>query len=228
MQILAERVQRGSARAMEMDAVFLEPVVGSEVHAAAEPEHGRFAAAGGDEEAHIHVYGRNVGIARMQHQGHAHRLETPTGEFLARRARRGRQFAAAHSGEGDASSLEEGALFDDAGVPASCIQAGRFAFLGIQARRFGFASLPGVAAERVPVDTLQFRDDAVLKSCQVIFDEIDVHVSGTAVRSLSLGCATGQRLRVAGARWPGRVSMARWPMSRRHCMPSKRMPSTTW
>ena len=127
----------------------------------------------------------------MQHQRNAHRLETASGEFRAQRARRRRQFGAAHVREGYTSSLEQPALFDDAGVPAACPETFR--------PTFALPSLPGVAAKRRALQPLQLRDNAVLKSGQIILDEIDVHRRGTAVRSLTFESATAQGFGVAGA-----------------------------
>src|SRR5213592_3316752 len=67
----AETLERPPARGMKVARVLLEPVVRGQVHAAPEPPDRLALRLGRDQEPHVHVNGRNIGIARMQHQGHA-------------------------------------------------------------------------------------------------------------------------------------------------------------
>jgi hypothetical protein len=66
---------------MEMARIVLEGVIGRQVHAAAEPPHGFFAFLFGDEEAHVHVRGRAIRVARMQYQRDAHGFPAAAGEL---------------------------------------------------------------------------------------------------------------------------------------------------
>ena len=59
-----------------------------------------------DEHAHVHVHGRRVRIARMQHQRHAHRLPRAPGELRPLRGRRRRQAVAADVRKLHAAALE--------------------------------------------------------------------------------------------------------------------------
>jgi len=91
VQIRAEGLERIPADAVEMPRVVLVAVIRREVHAAAEPEERRLAFLRGDQQAHVHVHGRAVRIARMHDERHAHRLEAAPGKLRPRRARRWRQ-----------------------------------------------------------------------------------------------------------------------------------------
>ena len=216
MEVSAERVERRLAGAMEMHAVFVEAVVRRQVHAAAEPEHGRFALSGGHEAAHVHVHGGHVGIARMQHERNAHGLESATGEFGAHRARRGREPGAADMRERDAAALEQAAVLDDARVAAATAER----------RGSAFGALPPVAAERPAVEPFQLGDDPVLQRGQIGADGVGVHGEVTAFVRPG-GPASRQVFLPAAANCAARASMARCPMSRRNCMPLNRMASTT-
>ena len=71
--VIAEGTQRVTTDAVKMHRVAFEAVVRREVHAAAEPPHGfrvlpLLRGRLRREEAHVHVRGRHVGIARMQNE----------------------------------------------------------------------------------------------------------------------------------------------------------------
>ena len=68
IELGAEWEERVAADAVKMDRVFGEAVIGRQVHAAAEPPDCRTALFTRDKKAQVHVHGRRVGIARMQHQ----------------------------------------------------------------------------------------------------------------------------------------------------------------
>src|SRR5437899_1021692 len=87
IEIRAEGLERLAAREVEVARVLFEAVVGCEIHSAAEPPYRRASRLGSDQETHVHVHRGHEGIARMQHQRHAHRLETTPGKLRARRAR---------------------------------------------------------------------------------------------------------------------------------------------
>ena len=107
---------------MEVRGVFLEAVVGRQVHAAAEPPDRLLRRVLlGDEEAHVHVRGRAIGIARMQHQRDAHRLPAAAGQFGAMRGGRRRQLVARDMREIDPAALEELAFLDQARDAAAAL-----------------------------------------------------------------------------------------------------------
>ena len=86
VKVVAMGRERVAAHAVEVARVFFETVVRREVHAAAEPEHRRLAGFRRDEQAHVHVHGRAVGVARVQHERHARRLEPASCQLRARSA----------------------------------------------------------------------------------------------------------------------------------------------
>src|SRR6185369_1000558 len=157
--VAAEWVERGLADAMEMNRVLLEAVIGRQVHAAAEPDHGIALLRRGGQHANVHVHRGRVRIARMEHQRHAQRLETAAG------------------------ALEHLAVLQDHG-DAVALQG------------FALALLPLVLDELAAVHIRASSDDAILQLHQVVAYGFDV----------------------------GHGFTARWPMSRRYCAPSKRMP----
>ena len=106
------------ADGVEVARVLFEPVVGREIHAAAEPP-----GIARREEAHVHVHGGTVGVARMQHERHAHRLERASGELRARRACRRWQRGAVHARQVHAAAFEDAAFLDDARQPAAPLRA---------------------------------------------------------------------------------------------------------
>ena len=94
--IAAERNQRIAAHTVKVNGVAFKPIVGCQIHAAAEPPYGLGIGALritrlGDEKTHIHMRGRHIRIARMHDQGNAHRLPGPAGEMRPRRGGRWRQ-----------------------------------------------------------------------------------------------------------------------------------------
>src|SRR5882672_874928 len=81
IEVRPEGLERLPAREVEVARVLFEAVVGREIHSAAEPPYRRASRLGSDQETHVHVHRGHEGIARMQHQRHAHRLETPPGKL---------------------------------------------------------------------------------------------------------------------------------------------------
>src|SRR5688572_16553407 len=132
MKIGPEGRQRLAARGMEVPRVFLEAVVGREVHAAAEPPHWIFPSRG--KKPDIEMDRRAVRITWVQDQRDAHRLEGAAGELRARGAGRGRQVAALYAREVHPAALEDLSVLDDAGGAAAALGA-----------------LPGIAGEALAV-----------------------------------------------------------------------------
>ena len=135
----------------------------------------------------------------MQHQRHAHGFEAASGQFRPRGGGRRRQFGTVHMREGNAATLQQIAFFEDAAVTAA-------------AKGVLWTLLPLFAPECLAVQAFQFRDDAILQGGEVVADRGDV----------DLGCAH-VRCQMSD---PGRTAqvflvMARCPMSRRNCAPSK-------
>ena len=136
---------------MPLQHVFLERVVGREVEAAAEPPRRGLAVLDRDEVTHVRVRGRHVGIARVDHQRHAGRLEARAREFGPLRRRRRGQLAAHHVREVDAGLLEHRALAQHAALAAAA-----------------FGALPGIAAElRAAVGLLERARDRVVERAEV-------------------------------------------------------------
>ena len=137
-------------------------VVGSEVVATAKPPDRLLAVLLGDEHAHIGVGSGHIGVARMNHQGYPHGLETAAGQFRARRAGGGGQVGAPHMGEIDPGALKHRALGQH---PAATAAA--------------FRPLPLVGDEvGAAVFLRQGSTDAVLKLEQVGFDLFNLHCCG--------------------------------------------------
>src|SRR5882672_1206765 len=151
IEIRPEGFERAPALRVEVPRVLLESVVGGEVHAAAEPPHRIAFRFGGDEKAHVHVDGRHEGVARVQHQRHAHSLEAPARKLRTRSAGGRGQLPALHAGEIHAAALEYAPILDDAGLaPAP------------------FAALPAILPERMTVDAFQLRNDPILETDEVV------------------------------------------------------------
>ena len=149
-----ERGQRIAAAGVKMARVLLEAVIGREVHAAAKPPHVDGVGGPRHEKTHVHVHGRHIGIARMQHQGHAHRLEAATGQLRAVGAGRGGQLAARDLRKADPGPFEQVPIFQNAGDAAA-----------LQGRIGGF--VPAVFGEAGAVQAFQFGHDALLQFEQV-------------------------------------------------------------
>jgi len=229
MVIGSEWIERGLARAVEVRAILLESVIGGEVHAARTRIRVRRRPGSRRRSA------RSCAPSERRDCADAAPAKRPSPRIRARRvpgvprSPRG-QFGAAHVRESDATSLEEGA--------SSMMRVSPPRYSGVPVRLAGVprrpkflhrASLPGVAPEWPPVEPLQVPDYAILQPCQIIPDVIDVHGdTAGSVRNRRVESAAAQVLGIAGARWAPRASMPRTPMSWRHCIPSKRMPSTTW
>jgi hypothetical protein len=184
--VRAERRQRVPAHGVEMHRVFLEAVVGREVHAPTEPAHRRLPAGGGRDHAHVHVHRGHVGVARVEHQRHAHGLEGCARELRAVLRGRRRQSGAAHMREPATGALEHRPALQDAGDAVA---------LQRLARGLG----PGILHKWRAVDGLDGGGDAGLQVLQV--GPYRISLCGHSLRPIAL--------------------MARYPMSRRYCMPSK-------
>ena len=188
--VVAEGHERVSQGAVEVRGVFLEAVVGREVHAAAEPHDRLSTARQRGEHAHVHVHRRHVRVRRVEDERDAHRLERRLGEVGgAVLGRRRGQRVTLDVREVAATALEQPAAFDQPRESLAFELAARFA-------------LPGVGGEGLAAFGLQRRDDARLQAQEVVADV------GGGHRVV----ARHQRL------------SPRWPMSRRHCAPSKAMP----
>src|SRR5205814_1324594 len=74
-----------------------------------------------DEQAHVHVHGRHVGIARMQYHGDAHYFECASRKLRPRGGRGSRKLAASYVREIDSAALEHLSLLDDAGDSAAAL-----------------------------------------------------------------------------------------------------------
>lgn len=77
-------------------------VEGRQIEATAKPPDRLFAFLLGNEEADVGVAGRHIGVMRMDHQRHAHRLELATGQLWPMGCSRGRHGIAIDMGEVDA------------------------------------------------------------------------------------------------------------------------------
>jgi hypothetical protein len=153
----AERRQRIAAGAMEMHRVLFEAVVGRQVHAAAEPAHGLAARRQRGQHAHVHVHGGHIGVARVEHQRHAHRLEGGAGQLGAMLGGRVRQLVAAYLRKAAAGALEQWTLFEDAGQAAPL-------------QRLARLLAPLVAKAGSAVGRFERAHDALLQTPQVIAD----------------------------------------------------------
>src|SRR5690606_3216688 len=105
----------------------------------------------GDEETHVGVRGRHVGIEGMQHQRYPHGLETAPGQLRPPLAGRRRQVAAVDVREADPGLLEQAAAAQYAGASAPAGVPGPEVFLEAGAA----------------VGFFQRRTDAVLQLAQV-------------------------------------------------------------
>src|SRR2546421_2249316 len=110
----AESLERLPARGVKVARVLLEPVVGGHVHASAEPPDRLALRLSRDQEPHVHVNGRDIGIARMQYQRHAGGLECAAGQLGPRGARGGREPLPVHAGEIHSAALEHAPALHDA------------------------------------------------------------------------------------------------------------------
>ncbi len=147
----------------------------------------------GGNHAHVHVHRGHVGVARVEHQRHTHGLKRRTCQLRPVLRGRWRQLRATHMAEATARALEHPATLHDFG-DAIALQrlAGRLA--------------PGIgqeAATALAFHSLQRVGDAGLQAYQVA-----AHAGHGVCRVQNL-CFSHQFL------------MARKPMSRRYCAPSK-------
>src|SRR5881396_2068710 len=172
----AESLERLPARGVKVARVLLEPVVGGHVHAAAEPPDRLALRLGRDQEPHVHVNGRDKGIARMQYQRHAGGLECAAGQLGPCGARGGREPLSVHPGEIHSAALEHAPVLEDAALAAALVP------------------LPEIAAEAASFDALQLRDEAVLQLEEVSVDRSRVHRTVSQVRAFA-GQRRGARCR---------------------------------
>src|SRR5688500_4957299 len=111
MAIGTKSRERLAANAVEMRRVFGIPVVGGEVHPAAEPPDRIAPCLFGHEQAHVHVHCRHVGIARVQYNGYAGRLKRSSGKLGTRRGGGWRETSPKDVRKIDACTLEYGTFF---------------------------------------------------------------------------------------------------------------------
>ena len=88
------------------NAVIPIAVVRSQVITTAKPPDGLFARLVRNKQPHIGVGCRNVGVARMNHQGYTHCFKAPASELWSTRAGRGRQVRTKHMGKIDPGFFE--------------------------------------------------------------------------------------------------------------------------
>src|SRR3984893_15520763 len=146
---------------MKMLGIFLVAVIGREIHAAAEPKQRRLAGFRCDQQAHVHVHGRAVRIARMHDERHAHCLETTPGQLRTRGTRRCRQGVASHNRETDAAPFEKLAAFEN---PCAATSAQPL---------FG-AALPGIDGKFGAVERTKRLRDLLLQTGQISSDSLYV------------------------------------------------------
>ena len=115
MQSVAKRVECRLATAVKMHRVFLEAVVGRQVHPATEPEHLLAAGPRSSQHAHIHVHRGHVRVSRMKDQRNADGLEGCPGQFRTVLRRRRWQPGSAHVRKTTAGALKNRPSLKDAG-----------------------------------------------------------------------------------------------------------------
>src|SRR5690606_11652505 len=108
----AERRAGLAGGAVPVHTVLFEAVVGREVEAAAEPPDRRRALRARDEEAHVHVRGRHVGVARVHDQRDRDRLVGAARELRAALGGGGGQRLAARVREVDGGLLDHLAVLE--------------------------------------------------------------------------------------------------------------------
>ena len=136
------------------------------------------------EHAHVHVHRRHVRIARMEHERDAHRLERRAGELAAR-------CCVADGGSARARDVREAAAARArTRLPPSSMREHR--------RRRPPGRVPGVAQERVAVDRLEARDDALLQAEQVVADGGGVQSSSALSNGAVADVACGTACRRSG------------------------------
>jgi hypothetical protein len=162
VQVGTERRQRVGAGAVEVLGVLFLAVVGRQVHAAAEPHHGRLAGRQRGEHAHVHVHRGHHRVARVEHQAHAHGLERRAGQFGPVLGGRWRQLRALHMAEVAAAAFQQAALFHQLG-------------LAVTLQPLAGRAHPGIGVEGLAVGLLQGVDDALLQSQQVGAHGVGVH-----------------------------------------------------
>src|SRR5690606_22748163 len=153
VHIIAEGLQRVATGAVEMLHIFLEAVIGREVHAAAEPPDCFLVWCSGDEETYIHVHSGHIGIAWMQYQRYAHRFPFTTGKLGTIGCRGCRQRIACHMRKADAAALEHMAVLYDARNTSAT-----------------FRAVPTVEQERRAIGLLQRCHNALLEILQILPD----------------------------------------------------------
>src|SRR5690606_14118186 len=179
----AERLAQRARGAVPVQHVLVEGIERGQVEAAAEPPGHGSAVAQGAEVAHVGVGGGQVGIARVEHQRHAHRLPGRAGQLRARGRGRRRQPVAGHVGEADPGLLEHRALAQYPGAAAAAQVAAGVARI----------ALPGVLGEAgAAVGDLDRGADAVLQAGEVVADVVEsVHADILGV-ARAAGIASGQ------------------------------------
>ena len=193
-------LQSRFASGMKVAGVFVKAVVGGQVHATAKPAHAAPVAALCGQHAHIHVHCGHIGVAGVKHQRHAHGLEGRAGKLRAVLGGRWRQPGPAHMRETATGPLKHRAGFQNL-RHARALQ------------QFAGGLLPGVDDKAAAIHSRHGRSNAGLQAQQVIPHPLDLG-------SLKLCCRHGHPVGLSFVRG----LRARWPISRRYCMPSSSIP----
>ena len=159
-RVAAEGVAQIARGAMPVAHVVVERIERGQVEAAAEPPGHGLAVADRAEMADVGVRGRQVRVARVEHQRHAHRTPRCAGQLGPRGGRRRRQLRAGDIGEPDPRLLEDRAIAQDPRAPAAA-----------------FGAFPEIFLEgRGAVGALDGGADAVLQTGEVVADAEEIGV----------------------------------------------------
>ena len=103
-----KRLQGLGAGLVKVHRVFVERIVGGQVHAAAKPPDVFFASPYGlgNKHPHIHMHRGHIRIVRVKHQGHANRLKSSACKHWPVLGGRGRKVVSAHMGKTHATAFE--------------------------------------------------------------------------------------------------------------------------
>jgi len=163
MNLRPERLAGGAGGTVPVDAVFLEPIVRGEIETTTEPPHRFGIVPRGGEETDVGVGGGHVGIARMNHQRHAHGFETAPGQLRPLGGGRRRQAGTGDVGKVDAGLFEQRTVTQHAGATA----AGQTAAAG--------GALPGIFPERRgAVGRFQGTSQPILQFAQITQYGVDI------------------------------------------------------
>ena len=116
MELIAERFDGIAGDLMPVHGVLFEAVEGGEVEAATEPPDRILAVGIGDEETHVGVTSRHVGIARVNHERDPHGLPRFAGNLGTMGRSGGRELVSVHVGEGDTAFFDHGSFGENTGA----------------------------------------------------------------------------------------------------------------